>query len=123
MSASHIDALATYGTLAPGRRNHHVVSDIAGTWVTGTIRGTFVATGWAVDLGYPAIVLDDTHGDLVAVDVLVSSELDRHLARLDDFEGIGYERVPVTVSTSDGPLTAWIYVSSDASDHIATNSH
>lgn len=100
-----VPRLATYGTLMRGRSNHHEMDGIAGRWVTGTVRGIFHADGWE---GYPGLDLDPS-GPPVVVDVLESEDLEAHWARLDDFEGPGYERVTCTVTTSDGELTAWVY--------------
>ena len=59
-------------------------------------------------MGYPAIVLDP-HGREVAVVVLESGDLPAHWARLDAFEGPGYERVVTTAHTPSGDLAAYIY--------------
>ena len=101
--------LATYGTLGPGKPNHHHVSMIDGNWSTGSVRGFLHEAGWGADLGFPAIVLDQT-GPEVSVDVLESDQLSDHLARLDDFEGPGYARVLAEVTTSAGKVEAFIYV-------------
>ena len=101
--------LATYGTLGPGKPNHHHVSMIDGNWSTGSVRGFLHDAGWGADLGFPAIVLDPT-GPEVFVDVLESEQLSEHLARLDDFEGPGYARVLTEVTTSAGKVEAYIYV-------------
>ena len=45
--------LAVYGTLAPGRPNHHVVAPLGGEWTEGLIEGDFLPVGWGADLGYP----------------------------------------------------------------------
>lgn len=103
--------LATYGSLAPGRVNHHELAGLAGEWRTGTVTGRLVEKGCGVDLGYPAIILDPDSG-AIAVDLFVSPELPAHWQRLDDFEGEGYVRVAVTVQTVDGPVAAWIYAES-----------
>ena len=50
--------LATYGTLAPGRVNHHELAGLKGVWQQGTVRGKLVAAGWGATLGYPALILD-----------------------------------------------------------------
>ena len=42
--------LATYGTLAPGRVNHHQLDGLEGQWLQGHVRGTLVASGWGADL-------------------------------------------------------------------------
>lgn len=101
--------LAIYGTLAPGRVNHHQISALAGTWQRGTVRGKLFASGWGADFGFPGLILDPL-GSLVDVDLFESAELPDHWKRLDEFEGIGYQRVLVTVNTEDGERTAWIYV-------------
>lgn len=101
--------LATYGTLRPGRPNHHYVAMLEGIWVPGTVRGHLTEGGWGSALGYPAIVLDD-NGPVVAVDVLESPDLDEHWERLDDFEGSAYARVHTGVVTAGGLVEAWIYV-------------
>ena len=101
--------LATYGTLAPGRVNHHQLADLAGEWTTGSIRGRLVETGWGAALGYPALVLDPD-GDAIAVHLFVSTDLPAHWARLDAFEGKEYRRGEVLVETAAGCVPAWIYL-------------
>ena len=101
--------LATYGTLAPGRANHHQLAGLKGQWRQGTVRGTLVDTGWAAALGYPGLILDPL-GSVVQVYLFESAELPDHWPRLDAFEGTGYRRVVTQVRTADGELDAWIYV-------------
>jgi gamma-glutamylcyclotransferase (GGCT)/AIG2-like uncharacterized protein YtfP len=101
--------LATYGSLAPGRRNHHQLDGLAGRWFRGHVRGTLVDAGWGAGLGYPALVLDPDAAP-VEVHVFESADLPAHWSRLDHFEGSGYRRVPTTVSTTMGRLDASIYV-------------
>jgi gamma-glutamylcyclotransferase (GGCT)/AIG2-like uncharacterized protein YtfP len=103
------DRLATYGSLAPGRANHHHVAGLRGRWSAGVVRGRLVADGWGAALGYPALVLDPD-GPEVDVQVLESADLPAHWARLDDFEGPGYQRVVTTVRTATGEMVASIYV-------------
>lgn len=104
--------LAVYGTLAPGRPNHHHLADLGGTWTLGTVRGRLHEAGWGAEMGYPGIVLDPDAPD-VAVQVFTSDDLPAHWARLDAFEGEGYTRVWVEVTTADGILEASIYVLAD----------
>lgn len=106
--------LATYGTLAPGRVNHHQLAALPGRWLEGTVTGHLVEAGWGAKLGYPGLVLDlagvDPAAGAVAVHLFESPELPGHWPRLDTFEGEGYRRVVAAVGTDEGPLAAWIYV-------------
>ncbi len=101
--------LAVYGTLAPGRVNHHQLSALAGTWQRGTVKGNLVASGWGAVLGFPGLILDPL-GASVEVELFESQELPEHWARLDEFEGSGYRRVTAMVKTAGGERSAWIYV-------------
>lgn len=101
--------LATYGTLGPGRPNHHQLAGLEGRWFKGIVRGKLVQAGWGADLGFPGLQLDPG-GECIVVDVLASSELPRHWPHLDAFEGEGYRRVSAPIETSDGIVEAWIYV-------------
>ncbi|MEA2025234.1 MAG: gamma-glutamylcyclotransferase [Chloroflexota bacterium] len=104
------DRLVVYGTLAPGRPNHQVVAGIAGRWFTGWVEGDLYELGWGAADGYPAMVWRPG-GRRIDVHVLESSELSRHWARLDGFEGVGYRRVLVPVFRDDAPPTVGrIYV-------------
>jgi hypothetical protein len=38
--------LTTYGSLAPGRPNHHQLDGLEGRWSRGHVRGTLVDAGW-----------------------------------------------------------------------------
>jgi len=93
--------LAVYGSLAPGRENHHVVASLGGTWVSGVVEGDLAAQGWGVALGYPAL-RPRSGGPAVAVQVLTSEALRGAWALLDAFEGADYRRVLVPVWTSAG---------------------
>lgn len=101
--------LATYGTLGPGKPNHHHVSMIEGSWTTGFVRGFLHEEGWGAEYGFPGIVLDPT-GPEVPVDLLESGDLAHHLSRLDEFEGPGYIRVLTQVHTPREVVEAYIYV-------------
>ena len=106
MDAQH--RLVTYGTLAPGRPNHHQLDGLVGRWLRGQVHGTLYEEGWGASLGYPALVLDPD-GPAVGVHVFESDDLPAHWARLDAFEGPGYERVTTAVHTAEGQLPAQIY--------------
>jgi gamma-glutamylcyclotransferase (GGCT)/AIG2-like uncharacterized protein YtfP len=104
--------LATYGTLAPGKPNHHQLAQLRGRWMKGMVSGALVRSGWGAALGFPALVFDAT-GSSVPVDLFESADLPRHWARLDEFEGEGYRRVVVEVETEEGSLASFIYVAAD----------
>jgi gamma-glutamylcyclotransferase (GGCT)/AIG2-like uncharacterized protein YtfP len=80
-----------------------------GRWRTGTVRGTLTEGGWGSALGFPALVLDPD-GPVVDVHLFTSEDLPVHWSRLDEFEGSGYGRVVTRVRTSDGDVSACIYV-------------
>lgn len=101
--------LAVYGTLAPGRVNHHQISALTGKWQRGTVKGKLLSSGWGSGFGFPALILDPL-GPIVEVDLFESTDLPEHWARLDEFEGTGYRRVVTTVATQEGERSAWIYV-------------
>jgi gamma-glutamylcyclotransferase (GGCT)/AIG2-like uncharacterized protein YtfP len=58
--------------------------------------------------------------DATSVEVFVfeSRQLPQHWHRLDTFEGPGYRRVAVDVSTAEGVLPASIYVAADPPDPL-----
>ena len=101
--------LFVYGTLAPGRPNEHVLASVRGTWEPATVRGTLHPHGWGAAAGYPGIVLDEAAGEVHGL-LFSSDHLAGEWARLDEFEGPGYERVLTTVRLEDGtPIDAFIY--------------
>lgn len=104
--------LATYGTLAPGRPNHHVLKKLSGTWTIGSVLGTLKNDGWGAEQGFPGIEIDP-NGDAVDVHLFSSKDLPRRWGRLDDFEGSGYQRRTALVQTKGGDIEASIYALSD----------
>jgi gamma-glutamylcyclotransferase (GGCT)/AIG2-like uncharacterized protein YtfP len=105
---SAVTRLAVYGTLAPGRENHRQLADLQGQWQRGTVRGNLTNAGWGSALGYPGLILDPS-GPVVEVYLFESLDLPDHWARLDEFEGDGYQRVITQVRLADGELSAHIY--------------
>ena len=98
--------LAVYGTLAPGRPNHHVVAPLGGEWTEGLIEGDLLPLGWGADLGYPGF-RPRAGGDAIAVQVLTAPLLARAWPNLDRFEGPGYRRILVPVFKAEpGPEQA-----------------
>lgn len=82
--------LAVYGTLAPGERNHGLLSGLVGTWRSGLVRGRRAMRG------YPVFTWDET-APPVPVALLTSDALPAHWCRIDEFEGDDYRRVLVPV--------------------------
>jgi gamma-glutamylcyclotransferase (GGCT)/AIG2-like uncharacterized protein YtfP len=101
--------LATYGSLAPGCPNHGQLSHLSGRWLVGCVHGSLIEAGWGASLGYPGLILDPDEPP-IEVHVFESRALVHHWDRLDAFEGSGYRRVAVDVSTDEGVLPASIYV-------------
>lgn len=95
------NAVAFYGTLRPGEPNHWLVRDIPGTWVAGVVRGYLFEVTWGRYEGYTGFIADPD-GHKVPVAVLVSDDWASHVDKVDEFEGPGYERRPVTVLAADG---------------------
>ena len=101
--------LFVYGTLAPGRSNEHVLADVPGEWEPATVAGTLHEEGWGAAAGYPGIVMDE-HGGEVHGLLFSSERLAEHWARLDEFEGEGYERVLTRATRNDGTVVdAYVY--------------
>ena len=84
--------LAVYGSLMPGKENHHVMEGISGSWEPGTVRGYLHDNGWGAGMGYPSMVWDPS-GEEIPVQVLVSADLPDNWDRLDYFEGEDYLRI------------------------------
>ncbi len=100
--------LAVYGSLAPGEANASVLEPLSGSWCEGTVRGTLHEAGWAAELGYRAIRLDPTAGE-VPVKLFTSPDLPRFWTELDAFEGDEYERVQTPVVVRGATVEAFIY--------------
>lgn len=100
--------LFVYGTLQPGHSNAHILENIGGEWLAGTVKGTFYERGWGAAADFPGIVLD-VNAPHVAGYLFHSDNLSAHWPMLDEFED-GYDRVEVDVTTAQGEtLTAWVY--------------
>ena len=74
----------TYGTLGPGKPNHHQLDGLDGRWPKGHVNRLLVDAGWGASLGYLALVLQ-ADGPAIDVEVFESADLPDHWARLDDF--------------------------------------
>ncbi len=106
--------LAVYGTLAPGRSNHHQLAPMVGHWSQGTVRGRLIDDDWATKGLYPLLRLDPD-APVINVKLFESADLPAHWARLDDFEGAAYQRVVTQVATPTGMIEAAIYVAAGPS--------
>ncbi len=90
------ERLAAYGSLAPGRQNHHIVAPLGGSWSDGVVEGDLFRYGWGAAIGFPALHLRPG-GSAVRVQVLTSAALPAAWPDLDAFEGPEYCRVLVPV--------------------------
>ena len=101
--------LFVYGTLCPDRPNEHILTNIGGSFVKASVKGSLHEEGWGATMGYPAIKLDD-NGETVPGYVFQSVNLPNHWPELDEFEGDAYLRVstPVTLENGD-TIDAWVY--------------
>ena len=103
-AARRLDAdqrLVVYGSLAPGRTNHHRLESLSGTWHEGTITGELFEYGWGAALGYPALAWSPS-GSRIPAWLLDSPDLPDEWSRLDRFEGEQYRRLPVPFHLPDG---------------------
>jgi gamma-glutamylcyclotransferase (GGCT)/AIG2-like uncharacterized protein YtfP len=107
--ARTLERLATYGSLAPGRTNHHQLAGLEGRWLKGHVDGLLVDAGWAPVLAIRHWFLIPPARRLMSTS-FESIELPAHWARLDAFEGPGYQRVVTTVHMPTGDVDAYIYV-------------
>lgn len=97
--------LAVYGTLAPGRVNHHVIAPLKGKWSDElVVYGERLAAGWGAQMGYPAIRYC-LSGEEIPVHLFVSRELPEHWPRLDAFEGVEYRRILVPLFRGESFVT------------------
>ena len=97
--------LAVYGTLAPGRPNHHVIAFLKGNWSDDlVVCGERLAVGWGAQMGYPAIRYC-LSGEDIPVHLFVSRQLPKHWPRLDAFEGDEYRRILVPLFRGESFVT------------------
>ncbi|MGF1592270.1 MAG: gamma-glutamylcyclotransferase [Kiloniellaceae bacterium] len=96
--------LAIYGTLAPGKVNHHHIAGLGGNWHDTAVRGRLDRVGYGVHQGLPAIVLDPA-ATPHPLKVLVCERLPDAWARLDTFEGEEMQRLLVPLESESGSVT------------------
>jgi gamma-glutamylcyclotransferase (GGCT)/AIG2-like uncharacterized protein YtfP len=95
--------LAIYGTLAPGKVNHHHIADLGGDWYDAALRGGLGKVPEGVHQGLPGLRLDPA-APAMAVKLLVCPGLPVAWARLDAFEGEEMQRLLVPLESADGPI-------------------
>ena len=104
-----LERLFVYGTLAPGKPNAHVLSAVVGRWQKGWINGHLLKKGWGSEHGYPGILVDAA-AEPVEGYLLTSESLGSEWKRLDDFDGVEYERIAAPVRLEDGQVVqAYVY--------------
>jgi gamma-glutamylcyclotransferase (GGCT)/AIG2-like uncharacterized protein YtfP len=95
--------LAIYGTLAPGKVNHHHIADLGGAWHDAAVRGSLGRVGHGVHTGLPAIVLDPAAA-MLPLKLLLCDALPAAWPRLDAFEGEEMQRLLVVLEGDGGTI-------------------
>ena len=103
----------TYGTLGPGRPNHHQLDGLDGRWLKDTSTGCSSTPAGARALATQHWSFKPTVQQSMSK-FRVSRPAGSLGARLDDLEGDGYQRVVATVRTPTGEMDAFIYVQAQA---------
>jgi len=102
--------LFVYGTLGLGNPNEHILKKIGGSWEKGFVWGKLFKEGWGAEMGFPGIKLEEKTEKIEGY-IFCSDRIHEHWKVLDDFEGIGYERVKATVimGKEEKKVEAFIY--------------
>jgi gamma-glutamylcyclotransferase (GGCT)/AIG2-like uncharacterized protein YtfP len=95
--------LAVYGSLAPGKKNHHVIAGINGSWRKAVLHGSLRNEGWGAGEGFPGFLWDGT-STAVAAQVFSSHDLPHYWTMLDEFEGEEYRRILVPANIAGGEM-------------------
>lgn len=96
--------LFTYGTLAPGKPNHSILSGLEGRWGRCTTRGERVGVS-----GLPMFHWR-LSGSNIEGQLFVPPDLAKQWAQLDQFEGACYKRRMISVVTNAGISVANVYL-------------
>ena len=90
-----------YGSLVPGKKNHHFIEHLKGVWKTGIVYGRLEQKGWGAKMGFPGY---KKSGDLesIEVQILFSKQLPGRWDWLDEFEGKEYIREKLEFELEDG---------------------
>lgn len=97
------ERLIVYGTLAPGGKYHHLLTDIGAAWEPGTIRGILGSYQ-----GYPSFKWNPA-GEPHPAWLVTSPWLPAKLRELDDFEGEAYSRRLIPAEVGNRLVIANIY--------------
>lgn len=104
-----INRIFIYGTLQPGKPNHHVMKGFRGSWTKATVTGSLKQEGWGAKQGCPGIVLG-TSSEAVEGYVFQTEQIQDLLPVLDKLEGEDYVRVQTIASLESGDqVEAHIY--------------
>ncbi len=102
--------LACYGSLRPRELHHDELNGLSGTWTDGYVPG--LMADWE---GYSRLTWLSS-GEMVAVSVFESEELERVWDQIDRFEGLAYVRSFVPVSVGERTVIASCYLSAGELD-------
>ena len=95
--------LIAYGTLAPGGPNHGLLAGLEGEWVEGWVTGELLERGWSAAMSYPALRWCPVGGEIPAF-LFASDDLPEIWTRLDEFEGLEYERIWAPFFSPEGDV-------------------
>ncbi|HEY9549914.1 MAG TPA: gamma-glutamylcyclotransferase family protein [Kiloniellaceae bacterium] len=93
--------LAIYGTLAPGKVNHHHIAGLGGAWQDAAVRGSLGRVPCGIHEGLPAMLLDPA-SPLQPLKLLTCEGLPAAWPRLDAFEGEEMQRLLVPLEREGG---------------------
>lgn len=100
--------LAVYGSLAPGKRNAHILEPLGGKWTPAIVHGHLRPILSGEFVGYNIIELAED-GDPVPCLLFSSRDLPAFWDQLDAFEGPAYVRTITRVRVGDAVVEANIY--------------
>ena len=105
---SVVNRLFVYGTLAPGKKNEHILKPFSGSWEKGFVRGTLIKAGWGADFGCPGIKLHKSSNFVEGL-IFTSDQLSLNWHYLDEFEGKDYKRV-ITEANNENNDTILVHI-------------
>jgi gamma-glutamylcyclotransferase (GGCT)/AIG2-like uncharacterized protein YtfP len=98
-------SLFVYGTLGPNRPNAHIMEKIGGNWAEAHVFGTLKEQGWGAELGFRGLCW--IKANIKSLALSFSDNLEQHWKELDEFEGAGYQRIPVKAYLNTGEVIDW----------------